>query len=388
LPPKLQHLSHNTLAWLWGHLRPSPPITTPELLGRLNEGRIRKILLIRPHQNIGDLILATPLFRALKRQYPSVELHFLGTRYNLAAVRDNPRLTKIWTWDKYAMWYPHKVRAFFQSLRREQFDLALVLFSNAPSFTSFLIAQLSGADIVGSNRTDAFYGGTNWSRWMTNWQTPAFSERTPEYLKFFSGAAPFVEGPPPAPEYAVSESVTAWAQAHWEKMRLPENPAPIALFLGGNPHLKHRLWLGKSWGHLAKLIRKNLGPVVAVCPPPGLRGGGGTKELNLYKEFRAALGEDVPVFDEPGLPQAAAFLKPMRLFICLDGGLFHIASAAGVRTLGLFFGSDPDLWRPPLDTVFTIRAPQGRPECLSPEAVFQKVQAILPKSSDLEYAPR
>jgi heptosyltransferase III len=378
----IEHLCQNAVAWVWGHLHPLTRISTPDLRKRLESGQIRKILLIRQQQNIGDLILATPVFRALQETYPSVELHFLGRRYNLPAVQNNPRLARIWTWNKKDMWNPWKFWYFFRSLRKEKFDLALIVYSNAPSLTSFLIAQASGAPITGSCKTAIFYGRTHWSRWLTHWEAPAFTEQTPEYQKFFTLVAPLVGISAPAPEYPIPQGITDWAENQWQKRGLSQNHPPIAFFLGGNPRLKHRLWLGSSWGKLAQLLKQNGdGPLIAICPPPGLRGGGGAAELNLYPEFREALGEDIPIFDEPGLPQAAAFLKPTRLFICLDGGLFHIAAASGVRTLGLFFGSDPDLWRPPLDNAFTLRAPEGRPDRLSPESVFQKVQQILQKSS-------
>ncbi|OGR90137.1 MAG: hypothetical protein A2992_08960 [Elusimicrobia bacterium RIFCSPLOWO2_01_FULL_59_12] len=372
----LEHLCRNGLAWAWGHVRPAQTVSTAELRQRLDSGDIRKILLIRPHQGIGDLILATPVFRALQERYPALTLHFVGSPRNAAAVQTNRRLSKTWIWDKRVMRNPARCIGLIRALRRERFDLALVVISNAPSLTSFLIARLSGAPCVGSCQTDALYGGTNWSRRLAHWQTPAADAGAPEHLKFFALAAPLVDAPCPAPEFHIPDSVTEWAKAVWQKMNLTRGPAPTAIFLGGNLNRAGRLWRPASWAALARLLKERKeGPVIAVSPPRALNSAG-VREGDFYQEFRRALGEDIPVFDEPGLPQAAAFLKSMALFICPDGGLFHVAAAAGVRTLGLFFDTDPVSWQAPYPAVSILRAPEGLPDKLSPEAVLDAIQRL------------
>jgi ADP-heptose:LPS heptosyltransferase len=77
----------------------------------------------------------------------------------------------------------------------------------------------------------------------------------------------------------------------------------------------------------------------------------------------------------------AAFLKGLDLFVVVDGGLFHIAVASGVLTLGLFFKTDPACWKPPVSWATVLRPPDDEPTSLSVDEVYQKVSQMVLKSN-------
>ena len=53
-----------------------------------------KILVIR-HDNIGDLIVTTPLFRALRERFPDARIDALVNSYNRPVLDHNPDLSQI-----------------------------------------------------------------------------------------------------------------------------------------------------------------------------------------------------------------------------------------------------------------------------------------------------
>src|SRR3982074_504216 len=108
----LERSGRNALARTWGLLSRVRKRTPESVRIALQKGEIRKILFIRPHQGLGDLLLASPIFRALKKTYPSVEIHFLADTYNPIAIRDNPHLSRLWVWDKKAMQHPWRFISF------------------------------------------------------------------------------------------------------------------------------------------------------------------------------------------------------------------------------------------------------------------------------------
>jgi len=55
---------------------------------------------VKQDHQLGDLILATPVFRALKEHNPALTLHFVGRPYNVPAVETNRRLDRVITLDK------------------------------------------------------------------------------------------------------------------------------------------------------------------------------------------------------------------------------------------------------------------------------------------------
>ena len=44
---------------------------------------------------IGDMILSTPVFRAIKEKYPDAEINVIAGRHNYSVISNNPRINKI-----------------------------------------------------------------------------------------------------------------------------------------------------------------------------------------------------------------------------------------------------------------------------------------------------
>src|SRR6185312_8569203 len=184
----LERRARNALACLIGKIHPLEKITPQTLRAHFEEGRIRKILFIRPHQGLGDLLLATPVFKALKNACPALQIHFLADTYNVIAIGGNPRLDRCWVWDKRAMRLPWRLIAFLRRLRKERYDVAIPLSSHVPSFTSFWLARASGARWVLGYSTLPFYGGANWSRWLAHVELVNRPPEDPEWEKFMEFA--------------------------------------------------------------------------------------------------------------------------------------------------------------------------------------------------------
>jgi len=49
---------------------------------------------------IGDMILATPIFEALKNKYPDVKIHVLASSHNHLILKNNPNINKVLVYDK------------------------------------------------------------------------------------------------------------------------------------------------------------------------------------------------------------------------------------------------------------------------------------------------
>lgn len=81
-----------------------------------------KILIVR-FSSIGDIILTTPILRALKTQIPGVELHYLTKKPFVDLVKNNPHLTKIFAIEK-------SVDEAVLALTNEKYDLVIDLHKN------------------------------------------------------------------------------------------------------------------------------------------------------------------------------------------------------------------------------------------------------------------
>lgn len=82
-----------------------------------------KILIIRL-SSIGDIVLTTPVVRAVKQQIPGVELHFLTKKANEAVVLPNPHIDKVHVYDSKSK------QTLFEELKAEKFDYIIDLQRN------------------------------------------------------------------------------------------------------------------------------------------------------------------------------------------------------------------------------------------------------------------
>ena len=380
----LERKGRNLAARLLGWMAPVHKVPPGDLAEIIRQTSGAKILFIRPHQGLGDLLLATPVFRALKKAYPSIQIHFLADTYNKVAIRGNPRLDRHWVWDKKGMHNPLRFMAFIRALRSERFTLAIPLSSHVPSFTSYWLARLSGARIVLAYETMPFYGGANWSRHLAHVELTNCPETDPEWVKFMGLVRPLLmtSSDDYSPEFEVGKENEDWAREEWLRLGLSGSAKKkIGVFLGGNPDRPERLWPAASWGDLSVKIQQDPGMLlVAIVPPEDLLSGSRARERGVYGEVSLRLSTPPPVFSNSQLARVAAFLKGLDLFICVDGGLFHIAVASRVRTLGLFFVTDPARWAPPVPWQAVLRPADDKPISLTPDAVYQKIREMVLKS--------
>jgi len=160
----------------------------------------------------------------------------MADTYNAVAIRTNRRLDRIWVWDKKRMRGPFRFWLFIRALRAEKFLIALPLSSHVPSFTSYLIARLSGARVVMAYDTMPFYGGANWSRHLAHVELPNHPNTAPEWVKFMGLVRPLGAEDTYEPEFETGPENQQWAREEWKKLDLPSGHERRSdYFLAGTP---------------------------------------------------------------------------------------------------------------------------------------------------------
>ncbi|MEG9328826.1 glycosyltransferase family 9 protein [Salinimicrobium catena] len=101
-----------------------------------------KILVIQ-QKMIGDVLTSSILFEALRKKYPSAELHFLIYKHTLQVVENNPYI------DKFILFDPEKDQkfrgflAFLKQIRKNKYDVVIDVYSK---INTALISAFSGAE--------------------------------------------------------------------------------------------------------------------------------------------------------------------------------------------------------------------------------------------------
>lgn len=103
---------------------------------------MKKFLIIQT-AFIGDVILATPLIEKLHRFFPEASIDFVLRKGNEALLRENPKLNKLYVWDKKNSKYNDLAR-ISREIRKERYDVLLNLqrFASTGLLTSSSRARL------------------------------------------------------------------------------------------------------------------------------------------------------------------------------------------------------------------------------------------------------
>lgn len=311
------------------------------------------ILLVR-FSSIGDILLTTPLVRALRRRHPEARLVFVTKRGMAPLVAENPHLSDVLT------------LAPDEPVR----DLARRLRALGPTH---------GLDLHSSLRTAAL-------RWLVRCRWRGYSKRKlartmliatkldvygralPVPERYFEAARGLDVRPDGAgPEFFLAASarqrVTAWLAAHGV------GDAPFAALAPGAAHATKR-WPPAHWLALAERLRAaGLVPVIV----------GGPDDRGVAQQL-AAGGQGVSAAGELSLQETGALLERARLAVTGDTGVMHMATGVRTPVVALFgptvrqFGFFPYqaksvvLERPldcrPCSAMGSRRCPLGHHRCL------------------------
>ena len=69
-------------------------------LERIRAAGPRRILLVRQHNQMGDMLCAVPAFRAIRESFPGARIQLITAPINDGVVRGNPYLDEILLFDK------------------------------------------------------------------------------------------------------------------------------------------------------------------------------------------------------------------------------------------------------------------------------------------------
>lgn len=282
----------------------------------------RRILLVCT-QRIGDVLLATPLARALKQTWPQAELHFLVFKGTEGVLAGNSDIDKV-------IAYPHRTGwrgklAQFRELWR-RYDLAL---GTMASDRTRLYGWVGARFRVGFVNEWEKGKTLLLNRWRTFNDLDLHTVTLNLQLSDMLGVAPCYQVVPP--------SLTNEQRAGLRAKLAAIDGKPYAV-LHPSPKFAYKMWRQEGWVELALWLRQQ-GLNVA------LTGGPDQDE----RDYVAAIAQQVPALNLAGtlsLAETAELLGQAKLFVGPDTAVTHIAAAVGTPTIALFGPSNPVKWGP------------------------------------------
>jgi heptosyltransferase II len=336
---------------------------------------------------IGDTVMATPAFRALRRGFAGVRLVGIIKPQVAPTLDGAPWFDELVRFDPRARDRPFRTPPVLRRLRDERAQVA-VLFPN--SFRSALLAWLAGiprrVGYAKSGRGLLLTDRLDWPRYGRGRRLPTPIVET--YLDLVRRLDCPIDSV--RPELFATEADEAAADLAWARLGLPRSEPIVCLNTGG------AYGPAKSWPveHFAALARRLAADaaraVLVVCGP---------SERDAARAIVA--GADHPrvvsLADQTvSLGLTKACIRRAGLLITTDSGPRHFAAAFRVPVLTLFgptFIAWTRTYHPRALHVYhpVPCGPCQRPECplghhrcmreLSPDAVFQAALRLLPEAA-------
>ena len=323
-------------------------------------------LLVR-FSSIGDVLLTTPLVRALRARHPDARLVFVTKPAMAPLVTDNPHLSEVVTLE------PGESIA----------GLARRLGALQPT---------RGLDLHGSLRSTAlrFLVRCAWRGYskrklarglLVSTKIDLYGGDVPVPERYFEAARGLdVQPDGAAPQFFLGREATEWADRWLVEGHLHERP--FAVLAPGAAHFTKR-WPLERWRAAAERLRDRGLALVTV---------GGTDDRPLGE---ALSGLAVNAAGVASLQQTGALLARARLVISADTGVMHMATGVGTPVVALFgptvrqFGFFPYRARAevlertldcrPCSAMGGARCPMGHHRCLldiGPQDVVSAVNRL------------
>ncbi len=293
----------------------------------------RRILISRTDR-IGDVLLSTPVIKALREKFPQAYIAMLVAPYARDIVEGNPYLDEVIIYDKdgkHKSWW--RSIKFAGRLKKKKFDLAVILH---PSNRLHLIAFLAGIPLrLGYNRKLGFLVNLRKAH-----KKQEGRKHEAEYnLDLLSELG--ISGSPHDLFMPIRQESERYVEELFRKEGISQADKILAINPGAS--CPSKIWPVENFARVAEKLAGLHNFKILIL--------GGPKEIHLADKVAHKIkGRVINLAGKTSVSQLASIFKRCRLFISNDSGPVHLASAVGVPVISIFgrnqAGLSPRRWGP------------------------------------------
>ncbi len=285
-----------------------------------------KILLIRP-DHIGDMLLTTPFFSALRKGFPEAEIDMLAGSWSIPVMKNNPNVDNIikcdFPWLSRGGETPWKklISCVF-SLKRKRYDIVLNLRKAMKS--SAVALAIGGKKIYGFD-----VGKSSWAHDIKiNYRTNL--NIADLYLEF-TGALGIEIDHNGIELFFDEKEIEIFSKK-------VDNKNGYIVFSPGAGY-KEKFWFEKSWAETADIIIEKYSKSVVFSGGPG--------EIDMIENISSEMKNDaVSYAGKLNLREAMLLIKNSVCTVSVDSAAMHIASGVKTPVVALFGPTNPIHWGP------------------------------------------
>lgn len=341
----------------------------------------RRILIVR-RDNIGDLILTTPLIRAIRQALPDAYIAALVTSYNAPVLEGNPDLNAVhfYTKGKHAASTFGMMAAriaqlqLFMKLRGEHFDdIVLAEMGYLPRnirLAKFIKARRATTRIIGFEHVDGTCAGLD----VVISKADSDHLQQGQYIFRLAQAFGIDTAPEKTPPCVVFPA--AFAQKS-DNLR-------IGLHISARKPSQR--WSAAAFIRLAALIHEHdiTMPLTLFWSPGAeddpLHPGDDAKAKTIIDALQA---QSIAIVAKPtaNLRDLIDNMANVDIVICADGGALHVAAGLNKPIVALFGDSEVKRWHPWKVDYRALQKPTLNVADIAPEEVHSALNDVIKTSS-------
>jgi len=329
------------------------------------------ILIVRQHNQIGDMLCSLSLYKAIKKKYPESHITLVAskTNYQIPFFDINPFINRVLIYDKSSY---KTILNFYKQLRDRNYDFGFVPSTIKVSRTSHIINFLSGAKIrVGINSIDGIKNKSSFLLNMKddfNWKDKHQLIRNLEIARLAGFDLADDELKNIKIEFSDEDILFA---KNFIRENFPDQTKKIIAFHPGAGKIDNA-YAPENFLVLIKKIYEAYNNYVLLTS--------GWTDEKIVNKISSKLDEQsikYKVLHNLSVKKLGAILSMIDLYITNDTGTMHIAGFSGVKMISLFGPTNPKEWAPRTNNSFFIKSQTGEIKDISVDEIFNLSQKII-----------
>lgn len=346
------------------------------LYDRIKTDEVKNILIVRQHNQLGDMLCSVPLFAAVRKKFPEAHITLVASPVNYEILYSdiNPFIDKVITYRKSPF---RNLLEFYKELKNHDYQIGIVPSTVSISRTSHLINYFSGAKIrVGVNSIDEKLNSVSYLLNVKSdfhWDTRKLhqTERNLDVGRLIG--CDLTEKEKKEVMIHLSEGERSFADKFIMENFPDVNRCVIAFHPGAGKE-KNR-WSVQNFIDLMKLFYEKYNCYLL------LTSGSIDKEFTdlVKKDLSQKHNIECRILENTPIRKVGAVIKQTDLYITNDTGTMHVAGGVDANVVSLFGPTPGYEWAPEGKNKIYIQSATADINRITVEEVFKISSGLLDK---------
>lgn len=341
----------------------------------INPEKVKNILIVRQHNQLGDMLCSVPLFAAIRKKYPSAHITLVASPINYEILYSdiNPFIDKVITYQKSTL---KSLREFYKELKNHKYQIGFVPSTVSISRTSHFINYFSGAKTrVGVNSIDNKINSVSYLlnvksdfKWDQNKLHQV--DRNLDVGKQIGCS--LTEFEKSEVMIHLSDEETLFAE-NFFKENFPDNSKSVIAFHPGAGKVQNR-WKAENFISLMKLFYEKFNCYLLMTS------GSIDREItDFIKNELAIQNVNCAILENTPIRKVGAVIQKTDLYVTNDTGTMHVAAGVDANIVSLFGPTHGYEWAPIGENKVFIQSGSENIDDIKVNEVFKRSALLLEK---------